>query len=195
MNARADQSGRGRSGATPRMNDAHARSKQPRSPLAGPYGHPFHPIMVTIPIGTWIASVVFDIVGLLSDDPTPYVIAAQILVAIGIIGAVVAAVFGLLDLATLASGTPARRTALIHMTLNLGAVVIFAVSWAVRAAQGHDEVSVLGLVLSIIGLAVVGLSGWLGGKLAYHYGVRVASEETQAEGFTPSAGPASPTRR
>jgi len=162
---------------------ARNRAKQPRTALAGPYGHPFHPIMVTIPIGTWTASIVFDIIGLLSDDPQPYALGAQILIAIGIIGALAAAVFGLLDMSQLAAGTPARRTALTHMSANLVAVALFAASWAVRAAAGHDEVSVLGLVLSVIGLAVVGFSGWLGGKLAYRYGVRVADEQTQNEGF------------
>ena len=112
---------------------ARARAKQPRTALAGPYGHPFHPILVTIPIGTWTASIIFDIIGLLSDDPEPYALAAQILIAIGVIGAVVAAVFGLIDMSQLAAGTPARRTALTHMTANLVAVVLFAASWAVRA--------------------------------------------------------------
>ncbi len=164
-------------------NRTRGRAKRPRTPLAGPYGHPFHPIVVTIPIGTWTASVIFDILGLLSEDPTPYALGAQILIAIGIIGAVVAAVFGLLDMSQLAAGTPARRTALTHMTANLVAVAVFAVSWAVRAADGHDEVSVLGMVLSVLGLLIVGFSGWLGGKLAYRYGVRVADETTQDEGF------------
>lgn len=164
-------------------NRARLRAKRPRTPLAGPYGHPFHPILVTIPIGTWTASLIFDILALLSDDPGPYALASQILIAIGVIGAVVAAVFGLLDMSQIAAGTPARRTALTHMTANLVAVVLFAVSWAVRAGAGHDEVSVLGMVLSVAGLLVVGLSGWLGGKLAYRYGVRVADESTQDEGF------------
>jgi len=167
------------------MDDMQARTqaKNPRSAIAGPYGHPFHPILVTIPIGTWTASIVFDIIGFFADDPTPFALGAQILIAIGIIGAVLAAIFGLIDMSQLAAGTPARRTALTHMGLNLGAVVIFAVSWAVRAAQGTDEVSVWGFVLSVVGLLVVGLSGWLGGKLAYTYGVRVADEQKQAEGF------------
>ena len=42
-------------------------------------------------------------------------------------------------------------------------------------------------MLSIIGLAVIGVSGFLGGKLAYRYGVRVADESVQAEGFRTSA--------
>ncbi|MFE2959616.1 DUF2231 domain-containing protein [Nocardia tengchongensis] len=39
------------------------------------------------------------------------------------------------------------------------------------------------LVLSIVALATLSVSGYLGGKLAYRYGVRVADESTQAEGF------------
>jgi uncharacterized membrane protein len=35
----------------------------------------------------------------------------------------------------------------------------------------------------VVAVAILGASGWLGGKLAYHYGVRVADEQTQAEGF------------
>ncbi|WP_173923461.1 DUF2231 domain-containing protein [Agromyces sp. Marseille-P2726] len=159
------------------------RAKQPRTPLAGPYGHPFHPILVTIPIGTWIASLIFDLIGLVVEDATPYALGAQVLIAIGVIGALLAAIFGFLDYSVIPSNTVAKRTALTHMLLNLGAVVLFAVNYFVRAASDHDEVSIIGLVLTIIGLAAIGVSGWLGGKLAYHYGVRVAAEETQAEGF------------
>lgn len=158
-------------------------AKRPRTPLAGPYGHPFHPILVTIPIGTWVASIIFDILGGISDDPTAFVTGAQALIAIGIIGALLAAVFGFLDFLMIAAGTRAKATAVTHMSLNLGVVVLFIVNYFVRAGAAHDEVSVLGVVLSVIGLAVLAVSGWLGGKLAYHYGVRVADEQTQQEGF------------
>jgi uncharacterized membrane protein len=164
-------------------NSPLLRAKQPRTALAGPYGHPFHPILVAIPIGTWVASLVFDIIGLAVDDPSPFALGAQVLIAIGVIGALLAAIFGFIDFTGIASGTPAKRTAVIHLSLNLAAVVLFAVNYFVRAASDHDAVSIVGLVLSIIGLVAIGFSGWLGGKLAYHYGVRVAAEETQAEGF------------
>lgn len=42
------------------------------------------------------------------------------------------------------------------------------------------------LVLSALSLAELGVSGFLGGKLAYRYGVRVASETTQVEGYRPA---------
>ena len=159
------------------------RAKTPRTPLAGPYGHPFHPILVTIPIGAWVASIVFDIIAFVADDPTPYVVGARILILIGIVGALLAAVWGFLDYSQLAAGTDARRTATLHMALNLGVTVVFVIDLIVRWTADDDQVSVIGFILSLVGLAALGVSGWLGGKLAYHYGVRVADERTQSEGF------------
>lgn len=163
--------------------DALLESKRPRTGLAGPYGHPFHPILVTLPIGSWTAGLVFDVISLVVDDAEPFALGALVLVAIGLVGAVAAAVFGLLDLSRLARGTPARRIGLTHMALNLGAVALFALSLVLRILVPAGEVSVAGIVLSVLGLIVVGVSGWLGGKLAYTYGVRVADEQHQLEGF------------
>jgi uncharacterized membrane protein len=42
---------------------------------------------------------------------------------------------------------------------------------------------VVGFVLSLVALAMLGLSGWLGGVLACHYGIRLAAEQDQADGF------------
>lgn len=165
-------------------DSALARAKRPRSILAGPYGHPFHPIAITIPVGAWAASLIFDVIGFFAEDPEPYVQGANVLIGIGLVGAVIAAVLGLMDLSTLAPGSTARRTALVHMTLNLAAVALFVVSLIVRIASDEDdEVSVFGFILSLVAYAVVGASGYLGGKLAYHFGVRVADEGTQSEGF------------
>ena len=162
---------------------AQQRAKQPRSAIAGPYGHPFHPILVTIPIGTWVASFVFDVIAFAADDPGPYVRAAWILILIGLIGAVLAAIWGFIDFSQLGRNTMARRTATIHMALNLGVVVLFVINLLVRLSADEDDVSVVGFILTIVGLGALGFSGWLGGKLAYRYGVRVADDRTQMEGF------------
>jgi uncharacterized membrane protein len=164
-------------------SDALHRAKQPRTVLAGPYGHPFHPILVTIPIGAWIASLVFDLIALVGGDPEPFLLGAQVLIAIGVVGALLAAILGFLDFSIIPAGTPAKRTAIIHMSLNLAIVALFAVNYFVRAGSDHDEVYPASLVLSIIGILALVVSGWLGGKLAYHYGVRVADEVTQADGY------------
>jgi uncharacterized membrane protein len=159
------------------------RSKQPRTILAGPYGHPFHPILVTIPIGAWTAAIIFDIAALASKTPEPFVEGTIWLIGIGIVGAVVAACFGLMDLATLTKGTQARKTALTHMSINLTVVVLFVVSYLIRVAGDRDQLNIVAFILAIIAILLLGVSGYLGGKLAYHYGIRVAEEATQQEGF------------
>ena len=172
------------------MDDGHLQSKQPRSALAGSYGHPIHPILVTLPIGAWVLAVVFDLISYASADPRIWSHGAMWLMLFGVLGAALAAVFGSLDLLNVPRGTAAFATGRIHAVLNSTALVLFLCNfiWRYRSQDGWETAPVGSLVLSIIGLAVVGASGFLGGKLAYHYGVRVADESVQAEGFrTPTA--------
>src|SRR6185437_8151681 len=73
--------------------------KRPVSPLlAGPYGHPWHPILVTVPIGAWVASLVFDIASHVVDRPGFLTEGSEWLIALGVLGALAAAAIGLLDL-------------------------------------------------------------------------------------------------
>ena len=164
-------------------HSAQQRAKQPRTALAGPYGHPFHPILITVPIGAWIAAVIFDLAVIFTDDAEVFTRGAVWLTGIGIVGALVAALFGFLDYTQLAAGTKAKKTATIHMALNLLVTVLFLIAFLVRQAAGYQDLSVVGFILSIIGLGLLSASGYLGGMLAYHYGVRVADEQTQSEGF------------
>jgi uncharacterized membrane protein len=166
------------------------RAKRPVTPLAGPYGHPFHPILVTVPIGAWVASLVFDLASRWAGEPEVFVKASFWLIGIGILGAVVAALFGLMDLLAITRGTAAFRTGLIHLGLNLVVVVLYAVSFALRRDHLDEaDVTVAAFVCSVVALALLGISGWLGGMLAYRYGVRVADEATQAVGYGKGADP------
>ena len=157
--------------------------KHPVTILAGPYGHPVHPILVTVPIGAWIASLVFDVVSRAGDDAATFADGSYWLIGIGIVGALAAATFGFLDLLAIPTGTRAFRTGLLHMALNLAVVALFAVGFALRRSQlDEPDGTPLGLlVLSLVALALLGAAGWLGGKLTYRYGVRVVDEATQAE--------------
>lgn len=169
-------------------SELHRQAKRPVSAaLAGPYGHPFHPILVTVPIGAWAGSLVFDVASRLVDDPDFLARGAMWLIALGVIGAVAAAMVGFLDLFAIPSGTRAFRVGLVHMALNLLVTAAYAGSFLWRHAGGGPSGAVGAgqLALNAVTLAVLGVSGFLGGKLAYRYGVRVADEATQAEGFTP----------
>jgi len=158
--------------------------KRPASPAAGGYGHPIHPILVTVPIGAWLASLVFDIASHLVDDGADtYSDGAELLVATGIIGAVLAAVWGLVDYLRIERGTSAFKVGTMHLLINDVVIVLFAVSWIIRRNADGEATSAGLIVLSIVALALLSISGWLGGKLSYRYGVRVADEGTQDEGF------------
>ena len=165
-----------------RLQDA----KAPVTVAAGPYGHPFHPMLVTVPIGAWVSSLVFDIASRAQSDGSPALVnGAHWLVLIGIVGALVAAVFGLLDLLGIPRHTAAFRTGLTHMTMNLVIVALFVADFAWRHGEYADMTKVRAgqLALSVVGLVLLAVSGWLGGRLSYRFGVRVADEATQAEGY------------
>ncbi|WP_432003232.1 DUF2231 domain-containing protein [Streptomyces sioyaensis] len=156
--------------------------------LAGPYGHPFHPILITVPIGAWVGSLVFDIASHLVRDPAFLAQGARWLIALGVLGALAAAAVGFLDLFAIPPGTRAFRVGLVHMTLNLLVTAAYAGNFLWRQADSGPPGSVGGgmLALNAVSLVGLGVSGYLGGKLAYRYGVRVAAETTQAEGFVPA---------
>jgi uncharacterized membrane protein len=162
------------------------QAKEPVSAmLAGPYGHPFHPILVTVPIGAWVSSLVFDIASYIVAKPGFLAQGSEWLIAIGVIGALLAAMLGLLDLLAIPTGTTAFRVALLHMTLNIVIVVCYVLNFVWRHGNySHPATVAVGpLVLSAVSLALLGASGFLGGMLSYRYGVRVAREADQADGF------------
>jgi uncharacterized membrane protein len=109
-----------------------------------------------------------------------------------VVGALAAACTGFLDLILIAPGTRAYRTAITHMCLNVLVTVAYLANfWWRHGTYSHGGPVPLGnLGLSVVSVAVLSLSGFLGGKLAFRYGVRVADEGTQAEGFASRAAPA-----
>jgi uncharacterized membrane protein len=172
---------------TPEVTRARAdelTAKRPITNVAGPYGHPFHPILVTVPIGAWVCSLVLDIASRTADDGGDLARAAYWLIGIGIIGALAAALFGLLDLLAIPNRTRAQRVGLTHMAINLVVVGLFVASFIWRASRDAFAPTSDGMfVLSGIALVMLAISGWLGGKLAYRYGVRVADEDVQLDGY------------
>lgn len=166
-----------------------APSKKPATPLAGPYGHPFHPLLVTIPIGAWVASLVFDIASRVVNGGSQMAVqAAYWLIGIGILGAGLAAIFGLMDLFSIPRGTKAFVTGITHMVLNLTVTGLFVWNFLWRAQDDvyktATAVETNQLILSAVALGILTISGWLGGRMTYRFGVRVADESAQLEGYT-----------
>ena len=164
-----------------------AQAKRPVTLLAGGYGHPLHPALVALPIGAWLASLVFDIASYVVSEPQFLAEGSRWLIALGVLGALAAAAVGFLDLLAIPGGTRARRIALIHMILNLAVTAAFAIGFLIRGSEPTAPVPAGPLALSAVALVALGVSGYLGGELAFRYGVRVVDEATQAEGYRTAA--------
>lgn len=135
-------------------------------------GHPIHPMLVPIAIGGFLISFAFDLICLVSGSAMPNLwnhIAYYTMIA-GILGALAAAVPGLIDLLSLPSG-PIKKTALTHMGINLTVVAMYVVNAWLRHGSPQDLEVPMFLSLVAVGLLVI--SGWLGGKMVYEAGVGV----------------------
>ena len=124
-----------------------------------PIGHPVHPLLVTIPLGSWTSSMIFDLTG---DEE-----AADGLIGIGLVSALPAAIAGINDWRH-TSGAE-QRVGLIHGLLNGAMLATYGLSLLARRTGRRKT----GIVLSILGGSVLTASGWLGGHLAYAMGVGV----------------------
>lgn len=131
--------------------------------------HPIHPMIVPIPIGLWIFSFVGDLFYLGGTTNPAWTTVALYCMGGGIVGALLAALPGLVDLLSLPAGP--RSTALKHMAINLTVVVLYVINFYLRLEAPGSPGKLVWLSLIALGLLVI--SGWLGGKMVYEYGVAV----------------------
>jgi uncharacterized membrane protein len=134
-------------------------------------------MLIAFPIGLWVFALVCDIVRLMGGSPAWSTVALYS-VAGGIVGAIVAAIPGLIDYFSI-DEKEMSRIATWHMILNLGAVVIFTLNLWARLRMADD--SKLPLVLSLAGVILIGFGGWLGGEMVYVKGMAVQAVEELAE--------------
>ncbi len=137
-------------------------------------GHPIHPMLVPLPIGLWVFSLVSDLIFMWTGNPVWETVAFYTLAG-GIVGAVLAAVVGLIDLLGI-DDKQVFRTGLLHAVCTATSLVIFAASFYLRTADGSHTVganSKIPFVLSLIGVIVLSVAGWLGGELVFRYGAGV----------------------
>jgi uncharacterized membrane protein len=135
------------------------------------FGHAIHPILIVYPLGLLSAAVIFDVIYLVTGNPT-WTTVSYWMIAAGIVGGFLAAVFGLIDYLGIPSGTRASRIGLLHGLTNVFVMILFVASWLLR--RNSPEVpSTAAFALSFIGVAAALLGGWLGGELVERLGVSV----------------------
>jgi len=128
-------------------------------------------MLIVFPLGLLATAVAFDIVGLVGRETEWFRISFW-MIAAGIIGGLVAAVFGLVDLLAIPGGTRAQRIGLLHGGGNVLVVLLFIVSWFLRRPAPQNPPSGA-FVFSFVAVALALVTGWLGGELVYRLGIGV----------------------
>lgn len=123
-------------------------------------GHPVHPLLVTLPLGSWMTALLFDVV--LKDRTT-----ARRLLGIGLAATPPTALAGWADFPLL--NREQRRVGLIHAAVNIVGVTAFALAYRAHHKEHHRRAT----VLTVVGLIVVSVGGALGGHLSYAQGAGV----------------------
>jgi uncharacterized membrane protein len=132
-------------------------------------GHPIHQMLVPVPFGSLAVAAIFDVIYLVSSNPTMLVVSYW-MIAAGVVGGLVAAPFGLIDYLAIPSGTRAKSVGLVHGIGNVFVLLFFIGSWLLRygSTVPNDPgryPGIVALVLSFAGFALAGITGWLGGEL------------------------------
>ena len=133
------------------------------------FGHPIHQMLIVFPLGLLGMAVIFDVIRLV-DGSASLGIAAQAMIAAGVIAGLAAAVFGFIDWLAIPANTRAKRVGARHAIGNVIVVALFAVSWWLRRGDPTHPPS-LAFVLALLGGGLSLITGWLGGELVNRLGI------------------------
>lgn len=140
-------------------------------------------MIIALPIGLWVFSLVSDLFAMFTGAPVWRDVAFYTLAG-GTVSAALAAIPGIIDY-TAIRDKRASTTATWHGILNVLALVVFGVDWYLRTGNGMPHTGgsyTLPFALSIVGNVLIAISGWLGGELVYVHGVAVQPNPTEPPG-------------
>ena len=160
------------------------------------FGHPIHPMLIVFPLGLLATAVIFDLLYLIFGNrllPT----ASYYMIAAGILGGLLAAIFGFIDWLALPNGTRAKSIGLWHGLGNVLIVGLFAVSWLMRGNNVDFLPDSVALTLSFAGTVLALITAWIGGELVYRLGVGVdpGANVNAPNSITESSASSTPTKR
>jgi nitrite reductase/ring-hydroxylating ferredoxin subunit/uncharacterized membrane protein len=146
-----------------------------------PLGHPLHPILTDMTIGSWSLGFLFDLLSLLPGSGDLDEV-ADALTAIGTVSAIPTALTGAADYSTIKRDAAAYGAA--HGMLNGAAFLCYTRSVIARMTGGSR---VTALFYTLLGVSLITISAWLGGDLVYRHrvGVNHVPESTGIEDWTP----------
>jgi uncharacterized membrane protein len=160
--------------------------------LRGPPGHPLHPPLTDATIGIYTFATAAAVLSKLGVAEEQFAHGWWLALVVGLVTTVVTALTGLLDWLRIASGTPLKRTATIHAVTMVTATVVFLIAAIVGYdAYEDDAVSTGGLVVTLIGFALLTAGGMFGGSVVFVHGMRVLNlvDEPTRRALSPAAEP------
>ncbi|HLJ02394.1 MAG TPA: DUF2231 domain-containing protein [Solirubrobacteraceae bacterium] len=151
--------------------------------IRGLPGHPLHPPLTDATIGMYVLAGGLAIIGAAGGIEPTAAKAMWLALIGGLIVSVPTALTGLADWLLIEWGSPRWRTATAHLAAMVSSVVLFALAaWQQHEGYRHGHVTTAGLILTLAGVAVLTLGGWLGGSLVFVHGTRVLAPAAAPDG-------------
>ncbi|HSF57140.1 MAG TPA: Rieske 2Fe-2S domain-containing protein [Candidatus Binatia bacterium] len=142
-------------------------------------GHPLHVVLTDVPLGSWTAAAVLDV---LEEKTGSRALGrgADTAIAVGLVGAAAAAITGLTDWSKIGGGRP-RRIGLAHGVVNVTATACYVASLCLRRSRSRG----VGRRFAWLGLIVSSVAAYLGGHLVYKekIGVDHTADHSPPEDF------------
>lgn len=135
-------------------------------------GHPVHPMLVMFPVALLVTAVLFDVIDTVGG-PDFLGEVAYWNITVGLVGGLLAAAAGSVDLLAVPAGTRAKRVGVTHAAANLAVILLFAAVWVVRLNADSRAAGGALIAIEVVAVAILGVSAWLGGELVDRLGVGV----------------------
>ena len=159
-------------------------------------GHPVHAMLTDFPAALFTATVLFDVIGLITGD-RQFATVSWWALTVGLLFGLAAALFGLIDWLGIRADTRAKRIGMYHGLGNLVVVILFAGSWLLRLGSAGYVPSGVAVLLGIVAIGIALVTLWLGGELVFRLriGVDEIAGANAPSSLSPSPVPAAESRR
>ena len=146
-------------------------------------GHPLHPPLTDATIGMFVLAAGLAVIGKAGAIPDAAGKGCWLALIGGLAVAVPTAGTGFADWVRLEWGSPPWRTATLHLTAMVTAVVLFALAaWLQYDGYRDGDVTTGGVIFAVVGFVALTAGGWLGGTIVFVHGIRVlARDDARAE--------------
>jgi uncharacterized membrane protein len=156
-------------------------------------------MLIVFPLGLLGTGVIFDLIAKFTGNQGFFGVSYW-MIAAGILGGLLAAIFGFMDWLTIGANTRAKSVGGMHGLGNVTIVVLFALSWWIRSNDPNRVPTTLAFILSLLGFALSLVTAWLGGEMVYRLGMAVdrgANQDAPNSLTTPEQEirPQSPARK